>query len=64
MSEVPPRNKLWSRSSATLIVCIADRLATSFPNTSSQGKKPLRHVQVCVLVLWKRLNVLPGCMSA
>ncbi|TXB98432.1 hypothetical protein FocTR4_00013096 [Fusarium oxysporum f. sp. cubense] len=48
MSEVPPRNKLWSRSSATLIVCIADRLATSFPNTSSQGKKPLRHVQVCV----------------
>ncbi|KAM5509608.1 hypothetical protein FOXYSP1_12574 [Fusarium oxysporum f. sp. phaseoli] len=49
MSEVSPRNKLWSRSSATLIVCVADRLAISFPNTSSQGKKPL---PTCASMSW------------
>ncbi|KAI8405382.1 hypothetical protein FOFC_14861 [Fusarium oxysporum] len=119
MSEVSPRNKLWSRSSATLIVCVADRWAISFPNTSSQGKKPLPtcasmsseipspqspcleepqgkseawtidggksscivsskvnserdaqklgiigYMTMADIVLWKRLDVLPGCMSA
>ncbi|CZR41354.1 uncharacterized protein FPRO_10943 [Fusarium proliferatum ET1] len=40
MSEAPRRNKLWlwSRSSATLIVCITDSLALGLPSTGSQRK--------------------------